>query len=354
MQLPGYLMPATMVSVSNGCYQEAVSRTARNSWLNGCTSTDNYVKCEVNGDQLCDTPADPNLNRADRFNDDPYRTNSDISPCSYRLPTSGDYRTDNWGDTWNPNARNIMAYNNRRCRNFFSQGQITIMHYILDTEWSGRLNNISLTSSAERICYNQTATISLPTIYGDGYREMYGAKYWWNVGSGLTITSGQETEKVELKGSSSSINGYVDVNVIISSPTGTFCVDRKIYLGTPPRPASIDGRTNVCAGGLVSYNSSSSPFATSYQWSLDANSAGWTIESQNGTSATFRAGYGNTYIRVTAKNACGASSMKYVYVSVDKILRRRWWRLRSLPAGIPQSIRWRNFSKYCSTYRTLL
>lgn len=48
-------------TIENSCYQEFRSRVAENYWYDGCTSTNNKKKCQINGDFLCDTEADPNV-----------------------------------------------------------------------------------------------------------------------------------------------------------------------------------------------------------------------------------------------------------------------------------------------------
>jgi hypothetical protein len=72
--------------------------------------------CEKRGDDLCDTPAEPNM--------DIYTDNY----CRY----TGVSLTDKYGDCYVPNTDNIMSYTqNRECRTTFTDGQIKRMHAIL-------------------------------------------------------------------------------------------------------------------------------------------------------------------------------------------------------------------------------
>ena len=90
-------------------FQEPVSRT-RTMLLS------KKKMCECKGDKLCDTPAEPNLTKY---------TNS---KCYY----TGWNVKDKYGEVYKPNTHNIMSYtNNRECRNFFTKGQIAIMHKTL-------------------------------------------------------------------------------------------------------------------------------------------------------------------------------------------------------------------------------
>jgi len=70
--------------------------------------------CEVTGDCLCDTPAEPQL--SDYINKNCQFTGLDL--------------TDNWGDFYNPDTDNIMSYPTYKvCRNKFTEGQIAVMLY---------------------------------------------------------------------------------------------------------------------------------------------------------------------------------------------------------------------------------
>lgn len=104
------------------CHQEAVSRAKIQPV--GCGNLSGDLKCEVNGDGLCDTEADPKL-----INDN---DESLVQQIGTGLPWVFEYTgggTDNWGDSWTPDVYNIMSYSDRRARERFSSSQIAIMHY---------------------------------------------------------------------------------------------------------------------------------------------------------------------------------------------------------------------------------
>ena len=85
--------------------QEPVSRTRKNK--------KGERLCEVNGDKLCDTPAEPRLSKCVNRN------------CEY----TGEFR-DQWGDLYKPDPTNIMGYPAyRKCRTKFTRGQIAVMLY---------------------------------------------------------------------------------------------------------------------------------------------------------------------------------------------------------------------------------
>lgn len=89
--------------------QEPVSRTRKRGGL-----FHRGVLCEINGDKLCDTPAEPRLSKYVNRN------------CKF---TGSDLK-DNWGDTYQPNTKNIMSYPTyKTCRAIFTKGQIAVMLY---------------------------------------------------------------------------------------------------------------------------------------------------------------------------------------------------------------------------------
>ncbi len=86
--------------------QEPVSRTRRFDGI-----FDKRIMCEVNGDALCDTPAEPSL------------SNDVTENCLYT-----GMQFDKWGDQYKPNTDNIMSYPTyRQCRKNFTAGQIAVM-----------------------------------------------------------------------------------------------------------------------------------------------------------------------------------------------------------------------------------
>ncbi|MBN2664342.1 MAG: hypothetical protein JXR68_11885 [Bacteroidales bacterium] len=111
--------------------QESVSRTRTKGFFK------KRLNCEVNGDYLADTPAEPDL--------------SDLSDsdCNY----TGNI-TDNWGDKYNPNVNNIMSYTaNRACRTNFTLMQRAAMLYtaenfIYSYLWKNCDQNIHFTVDA--------------------------------------------------------------------------------------------------------------------------------------------------------------------------------------------------------------
>ena len=103
-------------STGNKCNQESVSRNRRFPLY--CLSNLGSLICERSGDGFCDTPADPNLII--------YLHNVQAD-CSYKGT-----ETDNWGDTYRANPRNIMSYSQVNiCTDYFSPLQVGAMNFNL-------------------------------------------------------------------------------------------------------------------------------------------------------------------------------------------------------------------------------
>src|SRR5690606_36074949 len=135
--------------------------------------------CEVNGDQLCDTPADPGLFRENRVPASYVGNN-----CTYQSNLDG---TDNWGDQWQPNTNNVMSYSTSTCFENFSILQFGKM--------SGYVPGIGISPVSfsivgnSQLCIGQSSTYTVNALPGVN-------SYMWEVPSGYTIISGQGTNSV--------------------------------------------------------------------------------------------------------------------------------------------------------------
>lgn len=97
--------------VDKKCYQESVSRGRKNWREHGCLSTHGKLKCEINGDGICDTEASPR------------GLIPNLSGCTY----TGTEK-DLWGDVFTPPVNNFMSYTSASCRDEFTSGQVGSMH----------------------------------------------------------------------------------------------------------------------------------------------------------------------------------------------------------------------------------
>lgn len=125
--------------------QESVSRTREK--LRFFRKVNN---CEVSGDCLCDTPAEPQLSK--------YVNNN----CEF----TGTNLTDNWGDFYTPETENIMSYpTHKKCRDKFTEGQIAVMLYTAErSRFSNIWKNDTTNGQVSDFCFDKYEP--------DNYKEM--------------------------------------------------------------------------------------------------------------------------------------------------------------------------------------
>lgn len=230
------------------CHQESVSRTRRQEA--GCLSTYNELKCDVNGDFLCDTAADPELSWA----------LVNYGSCNY----TSTY-TDNWGDIWTPNVHNLMSYSYYTCRNYFSPLQVGKMNAYYSL--IGVNNPYYSLNGPNYVCNGQTVTFSVPSLPGV-------TNYEWDTSTNLPITSGWGTNSITVT-ATNNYGGYVKVTPDCGYSSKSKTV-KEFY------DLEIDGFDTACAQSGYTYNYSIAPLAgATYYWSFISNG---TINSGNGTN----------------------------------------------------------------------
>ncbi len=277
------------------CNQESVSRTRTQGV---CILTGQVPKkCEVNGDGFCDTPADPEL--TDFVN---------TSTCGYT--GTG---TDNWGDRWAPDTRNIMSYAAGNCRNRFSFMQAYWMYSKVPSYTS--TNARYAISGPFSSCPNQTLSFSVPTLSGV-------TNYRWEVPAGWTVSTGQGTRSVTIRVGSNPV-GIIRVVPNYGYPE----VERGIT--NNETRASINGTTQVCTNNTYTYSTVSG--GSNYSWTLPS---GMGISSGQGTNVITVYVYGPSggTLRVSANvggcvstgsltiygNSCGSGNT-FTKASVDSV-----------------------------------
>lgn len=107
------------------CTQEAVSRSKTQGLF---CSPFGQLKCELNGDFLCDTEADGGSYSGNAID------GANVVNCVRISHANNNYNKDNWGDAWAPDLSNLMTYAHG-CRSTFTPMQkavmvATILNYI--------------------------------------------------------------------------------------------------------------------------------------------------------------------------------------------------------------------------------
>jgi hypothetical protein len=271
---------------AGGCYQESVSRTRRNYWYNGCTSTDTYLKCEINGDQISDTHAS-------------------FEALSNHLNSSGydgTGGTDNWNDAWTPPVNNFMSYTWQQFRTEFSPMQISRLLNYADSRKTS--SSVSITGPS-RLCVGATGTYSVSTSGVTGYS--------WSVPPGLEILSGQGTNTVNIKNNSASSGGVIEVAF---EGCGAFGASRKVEGSA--NYYYVIGNDNVYPGSSIeTYSvSNSNEAGITYAWAAPANTR--VIGSTTGSSVTleFLSSFTGGSLSVKETTVCGSSSSS-IYIQAN-------------------------------------
>lgn len=122
----------------------------------GCAETP--ANCEVCGDFVCDTPADPNIGQQGFVNG---------LTCAYTGPAG-----------FNPLTNNIMSYSHDHCRAQFTQGQ------------NARIRQVVESSLTMRECLFEIAGLDhICNVEAYNIPQLANASYVWSVGPGLQIVS---------------------------------------------------------------------------------------------------------------------------------------------------------------------
>ena len=194
-------------------------------------------KCEVNGDLLCDTAADPYLYGLVNYN------------CLY---TGGG--TDNWGDLWIPNTNNIMSYTASECMNYFSPMQIAKMN--LFVQFMDIAYPTFTITGPNRLCAGATATYTVTSLPGV-------SQYYWEVPASMSILSTTPYSNSILVQANTSEGGIISV-----LPS---CGNRPAYFNVKDSTEyDVTGYDSGCPNEIYTY---SVPYiaGASYNWNAVIN-----------------------------------------------------------------------------------
>lgn len=161
------------------------------------------------------------------------------------------------------------------------------------------------TSGSSIVCRNQTGVIySINPVAG-------AVSYTWTVSSGASITAGQGTTSVTLSFSSTAVASTVTVvanGTCSVSPVASYAYT--VTVAIPSVPVTITGSAVACANTTSTYSIAPVANASSYLWTLPANT---TILSGQGTtsiSVSFGANWVSGNLSVKSVNCFGSSANK--------------------------------------------
>ncbi|MFT5858037.1 MAG: PKD repeat protein [Flavobacteriaceae bacterium] len=173
--------------------------------------------CAVDGDLLCDTPADPRLNGS---------TNFSGAGCNYYGTD-----TDENGDQYDPAVSNALSYASKECRVDFSEDQTERILWTLENErayldWPQVLINVDALFYLEPIndCNNVTAVRFYNASEG-------GDTYAWDFGDGVGTSSAESPSYPY------GLPGNYDVTLVVTDILGfTSTYTKNIAVGAVSLP----------------------------------------------------------------------------------------------------------------------
>ena len=173
----------------------------------------NGSNCEIAGDLLCDTPADPNLGF--------YGLNG----CTFDRNI-----VDANGDLYTPNPANIMSYAPSRCTNRFTPGQIDRMNFFYETtdlkdiiQDCDFYPDYAITSSESKLNITSGQVLELNyTFDNQGISEDQEVDLFFKLAEPDKVELTIQKEVLQLKAGSGTIQETFQVEFPISKGTGSY------------------------------------------------------------------------------------------------------------------------------------
>lgn len=174
--------------------------------------------CDTFGDDVCDTPADPNLLGIDC---DRYVVDRD---CIYTGT-----EVDANGDAFAPDTRNIMSYSRKACRQYFSAGQLDRVRFYLGTTRSYLTCPASVCESSDpdpTIVDKSMTTITIELV--DNGQQSTALEYTVNGGAAINLTTTQP--RITLDGFSPCDNVALRARNVCATGTGDWSISDEVSL----------------------------------------------------------------------------------------------------------------------------
>ncbi len=294
--LYGFLFTEIDNHDSGNCYQESVSRTKTQGI--GCIGTYGQKKCDVNGDELCDTPGSPDLSVGTRLK---------RAICVYNWTGK-----DNWNKSWTPSVTNYMAYSGD-CRNDFTPGQIgRMISYVPSYATTNGGYQISYTSptGSNIICPGNTVTLTIPSSVNASLFAWHIPPGWTVLTSGLTPIAEEEGWMV--------YTGATARSILLRAPSPA--QSETYWIGVNPHGENVKSADIQFHVGVLDLVNPYLQYCTGSQYtmesSLDAtysfSNTSWQVISGQGTTLpVIAAGTGSTTF--TARYYCGGSGRGSYY-----------------------------------------
>ena len=170
-------------------------------------------------------------------------------------------------------------------------------------------------TGSNSVCQGQNGLVySVPSISA-------ATGYNWSLPSGATITSGLNTNAIQINYSTSATSG--NITVVGTNGCGNGPVSSSFVVTVNPLPGaagSISGPTSVCQGqNSVSYSVAAIANATSYNWTLPIGASIVAGNNTNSITVNFSESASGGGVGVTGVNACGNGTSTMLPISVNPL-----------------------------------
>lgn len=253
-----------------------------------------HANCSDAGDQLCSTPADPQLNIITSSGDEEYKVNQN---CIY---IGNETRNEL---PFTPDTHNFMSYSRPHCLTSFTQEQGDVIYTMLQNNpiLQPVVSDLCIIMGSSRICTSETYTVgnsnNLPVT--------------WTVSPNLRILSPTSTSvTVEQKNPYQDGEGYIEAQV----SSGTLRKD--VWVGGPKLFTFNDDDSKNYMGTGYSYPVSGSTrtitvhsetYGTTYTWDMYPTNIQWT--SINNKAVFYINTPGNYLLTVEGTDGCDSQLM---------------------------------------------
>lgn len=140
--------------------------------------------------------------------------------------------------------------------------------------------------------------------------------YVWDLPAGATISSGANTESINVDFSSSAVSGNISVYGTNDQFNGASS-NLNINVGKPESAGAIDGINFVALGDIVTYSISEVVGAIDYEWELSGIAT--IISGENTNTIEVNISSSSGIIKVTPINNCGSGTSSSLMVTVGDI-----------------------------------
>ena len=173
----------------------------------------NGTNCSTAGDQVCDTPADPNLG------------NTGLNGCAYEANV-----VDPNGEPYTPNPRNIMSYAASRCQDLFTVGQTERMHFFIETTELAEIitdcdfyPDYAIATAENKRTITSGQILEIPyTFDNQGITEDQTVDIHWRLAQAGELELTIQKDVLALTAGSGTINKTFKVEFPISKGTGSY------------------------------------------------------------------------------------------------------------------------------------